>query len=163
MRRISYNSLPGVFDIGGIGKIQIVLRPLFFFRQYSCAVSCIKEAIIEYKYEPEEKTLYRSEEGVVSGSDFHGSKQILSMTFITDFTDDEDIEEQKEEEEGTSPAEKREFKCLSIAMQIAANEYHTSSRKTDTSTLSIACQFYSTCVESEFRISKLKKIKDEVD
>ena len=149
-----------------VERIRSDVRSLKRVKSYSkngikfVIVKDLNEAMVEYKYDPDEKTLYRSEEGVSLDSDFHGSKQIMSMTFNTDFVDDEDIEEQEEVDNGTSPAEKREFKSLSIAMQIAANEYRTSSKKTDISTLSIACQFYSTCVESEFRISKLKNIKD---
>ena len=102
--------------------------------------------LISYQFDSEKRTLYRSEEGKESKSDFHGSNQIISLNFKPEFMDGEsDLNE-------SDDCENLEFKSLNISMQIAANEY--SGKKTDSSTLSIACQFYSTCVESELRIYK---------
>ena len=103
------------------------------------------EATITYEYNPDEDTFYRKETNQAGelNSDFHGSHQIISLTFKPEFVgvgDDEYIEEDK--------LGSKEFKCLNVAMQIASQEY---GKKSDGSTLSIACQFYSTCVESEIR------------
>ena len=117
--------------------------------------SDLNEITITYLFNPEENTLYRSEEGKTADSDFHGSKQIISLNFEPEFADGEKIEEQKEGE----GAENRTFKSLNIAMQIASNEL--SGKKSDSSTLSIACQFYSTCVESELRISKIREMNNK--
>lgn len=106
-------------------------------------------AKIKYRFNPEENTLYRSENssGGDLSSDFHGSKQILDMDFDTFFKDG------KHEEFGNGSG--REFSHLNVAIQIVANEYSDS--KNQASTLSIACQFYSTCVESVINLSKLRK------
>ncbi len=103
-----------------------------------------EEVDISYKFDPEEKTLYRTEvvEGETKNSDFHGAKQVISLVFTPIFDDEE---------------EKTKFNHLNVAMQIASNDY--SGKEKDASTLSIACQFYSTCVESELRIFNLKKKK----
>ena len=121
-------------------------------------------ALITYEFNPEEKTLYRTE---VLGcgengddidnnkdikSDFHGARQVYSMNFEPIFFGDDEDSENKE-----SKSNGDDFKCLNVAMQIASNEY--SGKESDASTLSIACQFYSTCVESELRISKLRELK----
>lgn len=113
-------------------------------------------ATITYKFSKEEKTFYRIEtlktdtgENEVT-SDFHGAKQILSLVFEPRFTDSED----DENDNNKGNCEGREFECLNVAMQIASNEY--GGRSSNTSTLSIACQFYSTCVESELNISKYR-------
>jgi hypothetical protein len=78
------------------------------------------------------------------------------MVFATNFKDDEpgdnEVIREKKDLKG------KEFKNLEIAMQIAANEY--SAKKLDGSTLSIACQFCSTCVESELKISKLRALNN---
>mgnify|MGYP006916115639 CR=1 FL=1 len=113
---------------------------------------------ITYQYKPDDKTLYRFEttdcdeygEGGVesnTSSDFHGARQVISMSFEPVFNNDNDIDDSQKKGD--------DFKCLNVAMQIAANEY--SGKESDASTLSIACQFYSTCVESELRISKLRE------
>lgn len=103
-----------------------------------------EEANITYKFNLEEKTLYRTEvvDGETKNSDFHGAKQVISLVFTPVFDDE---------------TEKTKFNHLNVAMQIAANDY--SNKEKDASTLSIACQFYSTCVESELRIFNLKKKK----
>ncbi len=117
-----------------------------------------KNLEIQYQYDPEDKTFYRREINDSSSANpsstpaftFHGAKQIMTMSFKPEFfdgnTDSED-----------DNAEKRQFKCLNVAMQIASNEYGVKNKKSDTTTLSIACQFCSTCVESELNISKLRK------
>ena len=111
------------------------------------------EATIIYDFNQEEKTFYRIEQSSSNPdditSDFHGAKQIISLVFEPRFTDsgNDDIE-------NDGKGSGREFECLNVAMQIASNEY--GGRPSDTSTLSIACQFYSTCVESELSISKYR-------
>ena len=123
-----------------------------------------KFAKITYKFEPEEKTLYRFEvlgcdeygrEGEPSDtpSNFHGARQVFSMYFEPDFNSNYD--ENGDKKDDNSEKKGDDFKCLNVAMQIAANEY--SGKEENASTLSIACQFYSTCVESELRISNLRK------
>lgn len=106
------------------------------------------KAIITYEYKPDEDTFFRHEENPNNPetihSDFHGSHQIISLTFKPEFKDVEDDEYIEEEK-----IESKEFKCLNVAMQIASNEYN--SKKENSTTLSIACQFYSTCVESKLR------------
>ena len=111
---------------------------------------------ITYWFDVENKTLYRYETkdcdkdgkgGETVKSDFHGMKQVLSLNFDPVFVNNEG-----EIITGDSiEKDKAKFKCLNVAMQLVANEY--SSKESDASTLSIACQFYSTCVESELRIS----------
>jgi hypothetical protein len=119
---------------------------------------------ITYEFNPDEKTLYRyettdcDEYGNTNGkdsdtkSDFHGARQVISMNFEPIFNSDFD-----EFGDKIDNPEKAgdDFKCLNVAMQIASNEYN--SDDSNASTLSIACQFYSTCVESELRISKLRE------
>ena len=103
-----------------------------------------EEVTINYKFSDEDKTLYRSEETKLEGvreSDFHGANQVVSLYFEPNFSDDE----------------KTVFNHLNVGLQIASNEY--SSKEKDASTLSIACQFYSTCVESELKIYKLNSSK----
>lgn len=103
------------------------------------------EVTVSYRFNPEDKTLYRSEsmrseltnEEEIKESDFHGAKQVLALSFTPEFNDES----------------QNEFKHLNVALQIASNEY--SSKEKDASTLSIACQFYSTCVESELKIYKI--------
>ena len=121
---------------------------------------------ITYEFNPEEKTLYRYEttdcneygdtngKGSDTKSDFHGARQVISMNFEPIFNSDFDEFGDKID----NPQKKGDdFKCLNVAMQIASNEYN--SDDSNASTLSIACQFYSTCVESELRISKLREQK----
>ncbi len=129
------------------------------------------ELRIVYKYDSEEKTFFRYEytikkednsESETGKSSFHGTNQIISMNFKPEFKDgNNDILEQNEKAENNnlkekSEAEKREFKCLNVAMQLSSNEL--SSKNSDSTTLSIACQFCSTCVESELMISKLREL-----
>ncbi|MBR4329102.1 MAG: hypothetical protein IKP71_04555 [Candidatus Riflebacteria bacterium] len=121
-------------------------------------------AKITYLYNPDEKTLYRfevigcneyGEEGEPDStpSSFHGARQVVSMNFEPVFTTDYDDSGAKTD----NPKNGDDFKCLNVAMQIASNEYN--SKDSNASTLSIACQFYSTCVESELRIANLRKKK----
>lgn len=114
-------------------------------------------ATITYKFE--DNTFNRSETTNTGNlhSDFHGSKQILSLVFSPNFKGVDSPQESMKEEE----LKGKEFESLNIAMQIAANEY--SAKKTDGSTLSIACQFYSTCVESELKISELRALNNKKD
>ncbi len=116
---------------------------------------------ITYWFDAEKKTLYRYETksdmygngNETVKSDFHGVNQVLSMNFDPVFN-----EECKDGERTKKESNKGDdFKCLNVAMQLVANEY--SSKESDASTLSIACQFYSTCVESELSISKLRERK----
>lgn len=93
------------------------------------------EIHVVYEFDPEEKTLIRYE-GDNKKYDFHGANQVISLVFTPQFE---------------TTGDKR-FKCLDVAMQIASNDY--SGKKDDQSTLSIACQFYSTCVESDLRIPR---------
>lgn len=100
-----------------------------------------EDVTITYEYNPDEKTLYRKEETELEGtreSDFHGAKQVLSLVFKTKYDD---------------PDYNTVFGHLDLAMQIASNDY--SGNKNEASHLSIACQFYSTCVESILKPSDL--------
>ena len=120
---------------------------------------------ITYEFNPDEKTLYRYEttdcdeygnngKDSDTKSDFHGARQVISMNFEPIFNGDFNELGDKID----NPQKKGDdFKCLNVAMQIASNEYN--SEDSNASTLSIACQFYSTCVESELRISKLRESK----
>ena len=124
-------------------------------------------AKITYEFDPNEKTLYRSEiigcneYGADSKTgkedfktDFHGARQVISMNFEPVFTTDFDVYGDKADNPEKNGDD---FKCLNVAMQIAANEYN--SKDSNASTLSIACQFYSTCVESILSIAKLRNKK----
>ena len=124
-------------------------------------------AKITYVFNPEEKTLYRSEiigcdeygGDTENGkedfkTDFHGARQVISMNFEPIFNSDYDKNGEKKDDADLEK-DGDDFKCLNVAMQIASNEF--SGKESDASTLSIACQFYSTCVESELRISNLRK------
>ncbi len=120
-------------------------------------------ALITYEFNSEEKTLYRFEvvgcnefgeggEPDDNPSSFHGARQVYSMNFEPVFNSDYNESGDKVD----NPEKKGDdFKCLNVAMQIAANEYN--GKDSNASTLSIACQFYSTCVESELRIANLRK------
>lgn len=110
-------------------------------------VKDLSESTIRYQFE--DNTFKRSDGSLES--DFHGSKQILSLVFTPKFDEDDD---EWQESRTENDLKGKEFQCLNVAMQIAANEY--SNKKSEGSTLSIACQFYSTCVESELKISKLR-------
>ncbi|PKL50593.1 MAG: hypothetical protein CVV42_02390 [Candidatus Riflebacteria bacterium HGW-Riflebacteria-2] len=90
---------------------------------------------IEYTYDASTQTLFRRDEN--GQSNFHGSRQVKSFLFKPKVND----------------AGKFEF--LNVAMQLISDEKGTGGA----STLSIASQFYSTCVESELNISNLRKEK----
>lgn len=92
-----------------------------------------EEKKINYRYDPDAQTLFRNEEGLESN--FHGSKQVKSFIFKAE-TDDAG-----------------RFSFLNVAMQLISDEKGGG----NASTLSIACQFYSTCVESELKISNLRR------
>lgn len=114
------------------------------------------EETITYHFDSEEKTLYRKVGGSDGESDFHGAKQILSLVFSPSFKNG--LEDDNSESATEDELKNKEFSHLDVAIQIAANEY--SGKKKDTSTLSIACQFYSTCVESEtVSIQNLRKLR----
>lgn len=104
-----------------------------------------EDATINYRFDPDEQTFYRS----ITTADeelqtnFHGAKQVVSMNF--------EVKTKSENED--DEIESSEFECLRVAMQIASNEM--GGNKYEGSTLSIACQFYSTCVESELRIANV--------
>lgn len=88
---------------------------------------------IKYTYDTETQTLFRKDEN--RQSNFHGSRQVKSFLF-------------KPELDSAG-----HFKFLNVAMQLISDE----KGEGKASTLSIACQFYSTCVESELKISNLRK------
>jgi hypothetical protein len=88
---------------------------------------------IEYTYDATTQTLFRKDEK--GQSNFHGSRQVKSFLF-------------KPELDSAG-----KFKFLNVAMQLISDE----KGEGKASTLSIASQFYSTCVESELRISNLRK------
>jgi hypothetical protein len=92
------------------------------------------EKKIKYQYDNESKTLYRYE-GTSRKSNFHGAKQVQSFIFKPEVDD------------------YKKFKLLNVVMQLKSDE----KGKGKASTLSIVCQFYSTCVEAELRISELRK------
>ena len=116
---------------------------------------------ITYEFDPKQKTLFRYEikdcdmygvggETVPEESNFHGMNQVLSMNFDPVFNHEyeDGVRTKRDSNKGD------DFKCLNVAMQLVANEY--SSKDSDASTLSIACQFYSTCVESKLRFDDNK-------
>ncbi|MDD3145853.1 MAG: hypothetical protein PHD82_01015 [Candidatus Riflebacteria bacterium] len=88
---------------------------------------------IRYTYDKEKATLFRNEQG--KESNFHGARQVKSFVFKPRY-----------DEFGN-------FKFLNVVMQLISDEKGGGKA----STLSIACQFYSTCVESELKISNLRK------
>lgn len=91
------------------------------------------EKKIRYTYDKEKATLFRNEQG--KESNFHGARQVKSFVF-----------KQQPDDSGN-------FKFLNVVMQLISDEKGGGKA----STLSIACQFYSTCVESELKISNLRK------
>ncbi len=91
------------------------------------------EKKIRYTYDKDNATLFRNEEG--KESNFHGSKQVRSFVF-----------KQETDDSG-------HFRFLNVIMQLISDEKGGGKA----STLSIACQFYSTCVESELKIGNLRK------
>lgn len=104
--------------------------------KYSFAFYAIRdgeEKKISYRYDPDAQTLFRNEEGLQSN--FHGSKQVKSFIFKPEIND------------------AGHFGFLNVAMQLISDEKGGGTA----STLSIACQFYSTCVESELKISNLRR------
>lgn len=94
-----------------------------------------EERKIRYTYDKEKQTLFRNEEG--KESNFHGSRQVKSFVF-------------KQQTDGSG-----RFNVLNVIMQLISDEKGSGKA----STLSIACQFYSTCVESDLKISNLRKNK----
>ncbi|GAB4266943.1 MAG: hypothetical protein Kow0029_01050 [Candidatus Rifleibacteriota bacterium] len=92
------------------------------------------EKKIRYQYDPAKKTLFRNEAG--KESNFHGAKQVLSFMFKPEFDAN------------------NKFKFLNVVMQLVSDD--NAGVKNAGSTLSIVCQFYSTCVESELSITKLR-------
>lgn len=93
-----------------------------------------QEKKVRYNYDQDTQTLFRNEEGLQSN--FHGSRQVKSFLF-------------KPEMSATG-----RFDFLNVVMQLVSEEKGGG----NASTLSIACQFYSTCVESELKISNLRKL-----
>ncbi|MBU1106009.1 MAG: prepilin-type N-terminal cleavage/methylation domain-containing protein [Candidatus Riflebacteria bacterium] len=92
-----------------------------------------EEKEIGYTYDAETHTLFRKDEN--RQSNFHGSRQVKSFLFKPELDD------------------AGNFKFLNVAMQLISDEKGSGKA----STLSIACQFYSTCVESDLKISSLRK------
>ncbi len=91
------------------------------------------EKKIRYTYDRDRGTLFRNEEG--KESNFHGARQVKSFAFKPQSDD------------------AGHFKSLNVIMQLISDEKGGG----NASTLSIACQFYSTCVEPELKISNLRK------
>ncbi len=134
-----------------IERIRTDVRSLKRVKRSECDKNTFKFVVVKngedvtitYKYSKDEKTLYRSEGTETDGvkeSNFHGSKQVVSLVFDPKYKNDNEKDENA-------------FDSLDVSMQISSNEY--SANKKDSSTLSIACQFYSTCVESLVRVSEL--------
>lgn len=90
------------------------------------------ELEISYHYDEELQTLFRNEGGLATN--FHGAKQVKSFVFLPELD------------------EFGKFKYLNVVMQLISDEPGGGVG----STLSIACQFYSTCVETELKISNLR-------
>jgi type II secretory pathway pseudopilin PulG len=90
------------------------------------------EKKIRYNYDKETQTLFRNEEGLQSN--FHGSRQVKSFIFKPEMD------------------ENGRFGFLNVVMQLVSDEKGGG----NASTLSIACQFYSTCVESDLKISNIR-------
>lgn len=90
------------------------------------------EVEISYHYDEELKTLFRNEGGLASN--FHGARQVKSFVFLPELD------------------EFGKFRYLNVVMQLISDEPGGGVA----STLSIACQFYSTCVETEIKISNLR-------
>ncbi len=93
------------------------------------------EKKIRYQYDSGKKTLFRNEAG--KESNFHGAKQVKTFLFKPEYD------------------ESGRFKFLNVAMQLISDE--SGAVKDAASTLSIACQFYSTCVEAELSITKIRE------
>lgn len=92
-----------------------------------------EEQTISYRYDAESQTLFRDEVGVESN--FHGARQVKSFVFSPELGNGD------------------RFKFLNVAMQLASDE----KGQGKSSTLSIVCQFYSTCVETELLIGNLRR------
>lgn len=99
------------------------------------------ERKIRYRYDSVSKTLFRSDDSKTRKSNFHGSKQVESLSFITNPT----LDKLKKGEP---------FKYLNVIMRLKSD----TKKNRKASTLSIICQFNSTCVEQELDISKFSKI-----
>lgn len=93
------------------------------------------EKKISYQYDKNRQTLFRNEEG--RETNFHGAKQVKSFLF-------------KPEYDSTG-----RFRFLNVVMQLVSDD--KSNSQGNESTLSIACQFYSTCVEAELNIAKIRE------
>lgn len=91
------------------------------------------EKKIRYTYDKDKATLFRNEQG--KESNFHGARQVKSFMFKPQID------------------EAGRFSFLNVVMQLISDEKGGGKA----STLSIACQFYSTCVESELKIGNLRK------
>ena len=91
------------------------------------------EKKIRYTYDKDKATLFRNEQG--KESNFHGARQVKSFIFKPQID------------------EAGRFNFLNVVMQLISDEKGGGKA----STLSIACQFYSTCVESELKIGNLRK------
>ena len=92
-----------------------------------------EEKKIRYTYDEDKATLFRNEEG--KESNFHGSKQVKSFLFKPQLSSS------------------GHFSFLNVVMQLISDERGGGKA----TTLSIACQFYSTCVESDLKIGNLRK------
>ncbi len=93
------------------------------------------EKKIRYQYDPDKQTLFRNEAG--KESNFHGAKQVKSFMFKPEFDSS------------------GRFRVLDVVMQLTSDEKSAGSGAG--STLSIICQFYSTCVEAELDLAKFRK------
>ncbi|MEW6709849.1 MAG: prepilin-type N-terminal cleavage/methylation domain-containing protein [Candidatus Riflebacteria bacterium] len=93
------------------------------------------EKKIRYQYDATRQTLFRNEAG--KESNFHGAKQVKSFSFKPEF-------------DGNG-----RFRVLNVVMQLISDD--KGGNQDVASTLSIICQFYSTCVEAELDIAKIRK------
>lgn len=98
-----------------------------------------KEEKITYKYDEKSKTLFKIAGSSNRKSNFHGSKQVVSFMFKPV----PEIEELKKN---------ARFKYLNVIMQLKSD----SKKNRKASSLSIICQFNSTCVEQDLNLNKLR-------
>lgn len=101
-----------------------------------------KEEKIKYKYDQKSKTLFKLAGGTSRKSNFHGSKQVESFMF-------------KPEPEIADLKNNARFKYLNVVMQLKSN----TKKNRNASSLSIICQFNSTCVEQNLYLSELRSSK----
>lgn len=101
-----------------------------------------KQEKVTYKYDSKSKTLFKLTGGSSRKSNFHGSKQVESFMF-------------KPEPKLADLKNNAKFKYLNVVMQLKSN----SKKNRKASSLSIICQFNSTCVEQKLNLSELRSSK----